>query len=92
MWNFIFKILTNTIMKKMLKYPKLVGWNFNLDPRSGETKRTFLLSNNTKSVVLFEFWNSIWNFENNPTTWMGHDIPLNCQQIKWEQAFGLLLF
>lgn len=51
----VFKILTNTIMKKMLKYPKLVGWNFNLDPRSGETKRTFLLSNNTRSVVLFEF-------------------------------------
>lgn len=42
-------------MKKMLKYPKLVGWNFNLDPRSVETKRNFLLSNNTKSVVLFEF-------------------------------------
>lgn len=55
-------------MKKMLKYPNLVGWNFNLDPRSGETKRTILLSNNTKSVVLFEFRNCIWNFENNPIT------------------------
>lgn len=69
-------------MEKMLKYPKLVGWNFNLDPRSRETKRTFLLSTNTKSEVLFEFWNSIWNFENNPVTLMGHDIPLKWYSIQ----------